>query len=285
MKLFMLWDMEGVSGLFRREQTWHWEERSTDEDYKEGRELLVADINAASITALENGVDDLIICDTHGGGGNIIMDQMLKDDRITYVNPRGEYNGKFQWMPGLDEKVDGFLTMGHHSMYGTPNSFLPHSNFLTWRHVKFNGVEVGEMAIESTFAAYWGVPYVMAQGDNVAMAEAKRLFPWIVTAEVKQSVDYDRCKGPSPEEGRAITKDKLIETIAKIEKNEFKPYEPGLPLTITMDIEDQAMLKKLTADPRSSVNSEGLVEATVNSYADVLAWTGSNVGINIDPPN
>jgi hypothetical protein len=25
MKIFMLWDMEGVSGLFRRPQAWFWE--------------------------------------------------------------------------------------------------------------------------------------------------------------------------------------------------------------------------------------------------------------------
>ena len=40
MKIYMLWDMEGVSGLFRREQTWHWEERSGEADYEEGRTLL-----------------------------------------------------------------------------------------------------------------------------------------------------------------------------------------------------------------------------------------------------
>ena len=51
---------------------WFWEEGVPQEVADEGRRLLIADINSAAAAALEAGADELIICDTHHGGGNII---------------------------------------------------------------------------------------------------------------------------------------------------------------------------------------------------------------------
>ena len=48
MKLYLLWDMEGVSGLFTRDQAWYWEPGVSPETAEEGRRLLIADVNAAS---------------------------------------------------------------------------------------------------------------------------------------------------------------------------------------------------------------------------------------------
>jgi D-amino peptidase len=82
-RIFTHWDMEGVSGLFHREQVWFWEEGVRPEVAEEGRRLLVADINSAAKAALEAGADRLIVCDTHRGGGNIRLPEMLADPRIS----------------------------------------------------------------------------------------------------------------------------------------------------------------------------------------------------------
>ena len=173
MKLFMLWDMEGVSGIHSREQVWFWEEGVRQEVAAEGRRLLMADINSAAAAALEAGVEELIICDTHGGGGNIVMDQMLADPRITYLGKsRGYQDGKLRWMPGLDETVDGFLVPGHHAMAGTPGAFLPHTWSLEWADFRLNGQSVGEMGIEACFAGHWDIPAIFAQSDTAACRRA-----------------------------------------------------------------------------------------------------------------
>src|SRR5438045_6262974 len=107
MKIFMHWDMEGTSGLFRREQVWYWEPGVSDEVAAEGRELLIADVNSTSLAALAAGVDELIVCDTHHGGGNFQIEKMVSDPRITYlVRSVGLQDGKRRWMPGLDHTVD-----------------------------------------------------------------------------------------------------------------------------------------------------------------------------------
>src|SRR5215208_4052535 len=84
MKLYMLWDMEGTSGLYTKDQAWYWEPGVSEETAEEGKRLLMADVDAASRAALEAGVDELIVCDTHHGGGNVRVDELLQDPRITY---------------------------------------------------------------------------------------------------------------------------------------------------------------------------------------------------------
>ncbi|HLZ10183.1 MAG TPA: M55 family metallopeptidase, partial [Chloroflexota bacterium] len=145
MKLFMLWDMEGVSGLFTREQVWFWEPGVREDVAAEGRELLLADVRSATEAALTAGADDLIVCDTHHGGGNLDLARLPADPRVTYLGrSTGYQDGAFRLLPGLDRSVDGFLLPGHHAKAGTPGAFLPHGWSLDWADFQINGQSVGE---------------------------------------------------------------------------------------------------------------------------------------------
>src|SRR6266542_4075613 len=116
MKVYMHWDMEGVSGLFHRDQTWYWYPHVPEHVQEEGRRLLIADVNNAVGAALDAGADQVIVCDTHHGGGNIRLEQMLADPRVTYHDKSTrEENGRRRWMPDLDEMVDAFMLPGHHA--------------------------------------------------------------------------------------------------------------------------------------------------------------------------
>src|SRR5574340_344789 len=200
MKLFMLWDMEGVSGIHSREQVWFWEQGVRPEVARGGKDLLMADINSAVTAALAAGVDELIVCDTHGGGGNILLDRMVTDPRVSYLQKsRGYQDGKFRWLPGLDESVDGFLVPGHHAKAGTAGAFLPHTWTVEWADFQINGQSVGEMGIEACYAGHWDIPVILAQGDDYACREAEGMFPGATTACVKHATGHDTCEGPAPE--------------------------------------------------------------------------------------
>src|SRR5712692_8621275 len=83
LKIFIHWDMEGSSGIFTREQAWYWEQGVREQVAAEARELFTADVNSASAAVLEAGAE-LIVCDTHHGGGNLVRDKLLSDPRVTY---------------------------------------------------------------------------------------------------------------------------------------------------------------------------------------------------------
>ena len=67
----------------------------------------------------------LIVCDTHHGGGNIVMERMLQDTRITYLGRSvGNEGSERRWMPGLDHTVDAFMFPGRRAKAGTPDAFF-----------------------------------------------------------------------------------------------------------------------------------------------------------------
>jgi D-amino peptidase len=273
MKLFMHWDMEGVSGIFTREQVWFWEDGVRKEVADRGRGLLIADINSAVEAALGAEVDELIVCDTHHGGGNIILDQMIVDPRVTYLQrSRGYQDGKLRWMPGLDGTVDGFLVPGHHAMAGTAGAFLPHTWTLEWADFRINGQSVGEMGIEACFAGHWGVPVILAQGDEAACREAEGMFPGIVTACVKHAVSPEACEGPDPMSARRLTAEKVIQAIHRLRAGQCRAFQPALPMTVTIRMITAEKAEEAGKKPGVKRIGDCTVEGHVERHCDVVNW-------------
>jgi D-amino peptidase len=282
MKIFMLWDMEGVSGIFSRQQVWFWEEGVSKQAAEEGRDCLIADINSAAAAALEAGVDELIVCDTHHGGGNIILDRMLSDSRITYLRKsRGYQEGEFRWLPGLDESVDGFLVPGHHAMAGTPGAFLPHTWTLEWADFRINGQSVGEMGIEACFAGHWGIPVIFAQGDEAACREAEAMFPGIVTAQVKRSVSRDRCEGLDPASAHRLTAGKLTEAIHELRAGRCRPFQPELPMMVTIKMTTSEKAEEAAKQAGVTRIDDHTVQGRVERRCDIVKWI---IGTGLDMP-
>tara|TARA_B100001123_G_scaffold401356_2_gene487968 strand:- start:650 stop:1492 length:843 start_codon:yes stop_codon:yes gene_type:complete len=273
MKIYIHWDMEGVSGLMIREQTWYWEDVVRPEVARKGLELITADANAAAQAAPDAGADEVIVCDAHHGGGNILLDKALKDSRVTWHGrSRGEGNGKPRWMPGLDETVDGLMLPGHHAKAGTPNAFLPHTWQLEWEDFQINGMSVGEIGIETCYAGYWDIPLILVQGDEVGCKEAEEQFPGVVTAAVKQPVDHDTCSGLEAEAGRSLTCEKVKEAIGILRTDPPDSFKPDLPMTARI-----RMKTELGADlacQREGVQQVDFktVEKQLDRQCDVVKW-------------
>jgi D-amino peptidase len=279
-KLFMLWDMEGTSGVFDKEQTWYWDKGVSKETMQNGLDLITADVNAAAKAALEAGVDELIICDTHHGGNNIIAEKLISDPRIKFL-PRssGVLDGKTRWMPYLDEETDGFLVMAHHAKPNTEGAFLPHAQSLDWADISVNGLSIGEMGIESCYAGYWNIPVIMMSGDRAACKEAEEQFPGIITAEVKHAITWDKAEGPSPDEAHKIIAKKVKEAVKKLKSGgSFTTYKPTLPMTVKIKFTSFQAAEKAAARPGVERLDPYTVQAKVDQQCDIMKWiTGSGL--------
>jgi len=272
MKIFMLWDMEGVSGLFTREHVWFWEPETSERVAEEGRSLLMADMNAASAAALEAGADELIVCDTHHGGGNIRVEEMLTDPRVKYLTKsRAQEGTKTRWMPGLED-CDGLMLMGHHARAGTPGAFLPHTWMLEWEDFRINGQSVGEIGIEACYAGYFGVPAVLVQGEELGCREAEALLPGVVTAAVKRAVSRDLCAGPEAASARRLTAGKVAEAVAAARRRLVLPYKPALPMTVAIRMRQPESAAAAAKKPNVKQTDERTVECRVERHCDVVKW-------------
>jgi len=266
----MHWDMEGVSGIFTREHVWYWEEGTREHIAEEGRQFLIADINSAAAAALEAGADEVIVCDTHHGGGNIKLDRMLPDPRITYHVRSRDAAGR--WMPGLDDTVDGLMLMGHHAKAGTEGEFLPHTWTTEWADFRINGQSVGEMGIEACYAGYWNIPPIMAHGTEAACREAEDQFPGVVTAAVKHAEDYNLCSGLSSDSARRLTAKKVAEAVSKVRTGQLRPYKPRLPMTVTIRMKTGQAAEAAAQKPAVQRIDEYTVESQVERQCDVVKW-------------
>lgn len=264
MKIYMLWDMEGVSGLFTREHAWWWEANARPSVAQEGRRLLTDDVNSAAAAALEAGATELVVCDTHHGGGNFLWDQLLADPRITYETRSS--------MPSIDESFAGLMLLGHHAKAGTLNAFMDHAQSLSWFDFQINGMSVGEIGMETCYAGHWDVPLIMVQGDDAACREAESQFPGVVTAAVKRGVSFSCASGPAPEVARALTARKIAEAIDKARTGKLKPYKPTLPMTVRLTTTTTGEADRYARKPGVRRVDGRTVEALVASQYDVTNW-------------
>jgi D-amino peptidase len=280
LKFFLLWDMEGASGIFTREQAWYWETGVREQVAAEARELLTADVNSASSAALASGATELIVCDTHHGGGNFVREKLLQDPRITYLyRSVGMEDGRRRWMPGMNQTVHGFMLMAHHAKPGTPGAFLPHAQSISWLDFTINGLSVGEIGIETCFAGHWDVPLVFVQGDEAACHETRQQFPGVVTAAVKRGgSNPEICTGMDAESGRRETARRIAEAIETVRAGKMRPYKPALPMTVTLRLRTMDEAAKVAKRPGVERLDDHTVEARVGRQADVIKWvTGAGL--------
>ena len=272
LKVFMHCDMDGSSGIFTREQAWYWENGAREKVALEARELFTADVNAASAAALAAGVTELIVCDTHHGGGNLIKEKLLFDGRITYLyRSVGMENGKRRWMPGMDETVQGLMLPGHHAKAFTEGAFLPHTWNFEWVDFTINGQSVGEIGIETCFAGHWEVPLIFVQGDEAACRETERQFPGVATTAVKRGTT-DACTGLAPEEAHRETARGVTRAIENLRGGKMRPYKPALPMTVTLKMRTMDGAAKAAQRPGVLRLDDHTVEARVGRQAEVVKW-------------
>lgn len=280
LKIFMHWDMEGASGIFTREQAWYWENGVRDQIAAEARELLTADVNSATTAALAAGVDQLIVCDTHHGGGNFIQEKLLQNPRVTYLyRSVGMEDGKRRWMPGMNATVNGLMLMGHHAKPDTPNSFLPHVQNSNWANFTINGQSVGEIGIETCYAGHWDVPLIFVQGDEAACHEARMQFPGVVATAVKRGgADPEVCTGLDPESARRTTARGVAEAIETLRSRKPAPYKVRVPMTVTLRYRSMDAAVKAAQKQGVARLDDHTVESRVGRQADIIKWiTGTGL--------
>ncbi|MFB3881562.1 MAG: M55 family metallopeptidase [Armatimonadota bacterium] len=257
MKIYLLCDMEGTSGIWRREQV-----DSSSPMYQQGRELLMADVNAAIAGAYEGGAKELVVCDTHGGGPNFLIEKM--DPRPWYETP-----SESSPLPSLDESFAGLILMCHHAMAGTQNAFLDHTqSSMSWFDYKINGESYGEIGQETAYAGHFGVPLIMVTGDEAACAETERQFPGAVTVAVKRAQGRSRARCMHPGKAHELIRRGAAEAVRKA--TALKPFRPTLPITLELTFYRTDMADSAAARPGNERVGPRTVRRVVQQAAEVL---------------
>jgi D-amino peptidase len=136
-KVLLYYDMEGITGINRVEQTM----ARKLEHYKPARDLLTDDVNAAIRGLVAGGAGEIVVTDGHGSGNRQEPDILL--DRL---DPRARMEFRDREFDPYIDVPDGtykaIVCIGMHARGGT-NGFLAHS-FTMEPVFRVNGQEINE---------------------------------------------------------------------------------------------------------------------------------------------
>jgi D-amino peptidase len=261
-KVFVISDMEGISGIVKPEQT-----GAGEALYEEGRKLYTQEINAAVRGAKAAGATEIVVMDCHGAGKGYTFNSLLPED----LDPDCEFVVQNEWTEYtefLEQGVDGALFVGMHAQAGAAEGVLNHTvSGRDFQNLWFNGTLVGETGINAALCGTWDCPVLLVTGDQAACAEGKELLgEGLTTVQVKQGTSVTSARMIPPPRAR-----ELVEEGAKQALSDLKavpPYDPGKPCEIKVEYKWTEPAAKLRY--RSGV--ELLDPRTIVSRADDW-WT------------
>ena len=220
-KIYVSTDMEGASGVFQ----WAQVNFTTTTLSQKAREYFMSDLNAVIRGLRDGGATEIIVLDGHGNGAVV---PHLMEPGAKYVVG----HGRSELFYGLDKDCIGMVMVGYHSMMGTPDGVLNHTqNGLTENRYWYNGVESGEMVQEAIVAGHYGVPPIMVTGDEATCREALKFFgKTCVTVAVKKGLARESAVLYPLEETRQKLYEGARRAMAAIPQ--CKPYKIDLPIRV-----------------------------------------------------
>src|SRR4051794_40541193 len=149
--------------------------------------------DAAARALFDLGATEVVIIDAHGSGVNYNYDLIDKRCDIQVGS------GAATRLPAVTEGSAGLLLVGYHAMDNTADAVIAHSySSMTYQSMKINGIEMGEIELDSAFVGLRGVPTIFIASDDKGCAEAKKFLPWIETVQTKQSLGYNMAISKHP---------------------------------------------------------------------------------------
>jgi len=223
-KVFMITDMEGVSGIYDTElqvepfQSPRWEE---------SRKLLTGEVNAAVEGLLAGGVTDVVVWDGHDSSRSLSVLDIHPKARLLTGRPISR-------TLELDSSYSAVIFIGQHAMAGADKGILSHSyDSRNIQNIWVNGKPTGEIGGRVLLAGALNIPVVMLSGDTAACAELHDLVPEAECAEVKRGVSRNAGFMLSHPAACALIREKAQRAIERLAQ--FRPYKIQGPVEVRVE--------------------------------------------------
>ncbi len=258
MKVFVMVDMEGISGVVRRGHV-----SEGDPLYQQGRKYMTWDINACVEGCFAGGADEVVVYDSHGAAGpNVVWEDL--DERAEYfIGETGR-----ERMPG-SEGSDALILLGYHAMAGTPEAILEHTmSSLHWQNFWLNGRKTGEIGVDAAIAGEHGVPTIMVSGDDKACAEGAEFIPGVVTACVKVGLAVEGGRLLSRASAHKLLTERATEAMGKADQ--IAPVKVEPPITARLERVSRGRLPVRGEKPYVTIIDGRTYEVTAESVEQAI---------------
>ncbi len=218
MKVFLSTDMEGTAGVV------DWEQCTGDGPAAmAGRQLLLAEVNAAIEGALAAGATEIVVNDSHSTMRNRPAAELA--GQASYIS--GSHKPLYM-MQGLDDSFDACMFISYHGSVGAPAGLSHTYNPRAVVEARLDGTITGEAGINALVAAHYGVPVVLVSGDRCACEETAALIPGVCQAVVKDPVSRLAAHSLHPDRARALIRGQAQVAVAAAGATKPPPIDPGV---------------------------------------------------------
>lgn len=207
-RVFISVDMEGVAGVVGPGQL-----SSAGAEYQRFRKFMTDEVLAAIAGARAAGATAFVIDDGHGDMQNLLIEDLPADVVVVRGGPR-----PLGMMEGIQrERFDGAMLIGYHASASSLAGVRAHT-FSSARlsEVKLDGVPASEGLINAAIAAQFGVPILLASGDDAAMDELRPVLGGAEAVTVKRAVGFQATETLTPQQGQALIRAAATRAVAAI---------------------------------------------------------------------
>ena len=251
-------DIEGISGIVSKDQV-----MKSAPMYQEGRHLMTAEINTCVKACKEAGAKKVYVRDCHADGCNVVYSDLCAEADGYIIGYTGQ--NRFPYL----EECDAVILLGYHTMAGTAGGTLEHTMSSTaYQNFWLNEKKIGEIALDAGIVGEHGKPVIMVSGDDKACAEAKKILPWAITAEVKKGLTWRGAMLLPIAQAHALIREKTIEAIHNYDQTQ--PLKTTSPVTLRAELTERGNLPMQCAKPYMKIIDGRTYEVTANTIEEAL---------------
>jgi D-amino peptidase len=231
MKILISVDIEGVAGVFHSQQV-----RAGNPEYERARRLMTEEANAAIAGAFDGGATEVWVNDSHGDFRNMPPD--LLDARAQVIQGKPRY---LSMVAGVElGDIAGVCMVGYHSRAGGRGILAHTINSFAFASIEIDGEPQGEAGIYGALAGEYGVPVLMASGDDAFIAENRPLFPHATFVQTKRATGQNSGISLSPAQSCAAIREGVSAALAA--RGQAQPLLPARkPLAVVLRTQTPAL--------------------------------------------
>ena len=240
MRFFICADIEGVAGVVSREQSGV----ATGFEWERARVWMTEEVSAAANAAFAAGCTEVVVCDSHGSGQNILIDRLPANTMLVRGGPR-----PLMMMQGIEVgRYAGAMLLGHHSGSTYPAGILGHTfKGVAYREVKLNGRTVNESGFNAAIAAHFGVPIIAISGDDAYVAETTELLGDVEAATVKWTYSFMSARCLRPQDAQELIGQTVTKAFRRL--TDFTPKPLSIPVTLELEFKHRLPVDTLSLLP------------------------------------
>jgi len=226
MKIFIITDLEGVSGINGRQAD---EVGNKIINADVSSRLLTEEVNAVVEGLIDAGANEVHVWDGHGGSNSISVEN-LHESADLFIS-----GGGLAPVTYINSSYDAAIQVGSHAMMGVADGFMNHTfNSHAVVNMWLNGEAIGEIGIVGLQCAYFGVPTILVSGDAAACREADQFFGKVETVETKKAFSRYTVQNYNPTRIHRILKEGAKKALLSKDSFPLKTINASLELKIQL---------------------------------------------------